>query len=506
MNHYQEWFERAPVGYFVLDQSGVIVNVNDTGMSMVGWPREQIVTKSFSEFVDQEDSGHFVLHLYEVIKTTRASVCELSLVAKGGQRYDVELHSTPSLDSKGKRVTGCFTVVSDMTERRTQENQLRERFSESERRHQREVSELERSGNMLQQEVFNHEQTEAILAQTSGLFEKIFSTSYLAIACLDRDFKFMRVNPAYAEVYGESPTFFLDKPYFDLYPNDELEAGFGQVLATGDPYVASAVPFLMMDGDAETMTWWDWNVSTLVDRGGRPEGLLLCLVDVSLRVHLERKIVSVAEHEQKRLGQELHDGMGQLLTAISIKTKILEEIIEEKTPEVVPHVREVEEMLREATVQTRDLSKLLSLRNVDTQGLGQALEVLASETQRRLGVSCDFICDAPLGWLDPVVAGHLFRIAQEAVTNALRHGQARVIRIALISEVGGRVLQIENDGKPFNPNNLEKNDGLGIRGMRCRAEMIGAVYSIMPGPIEGAVVRCILSEPEVALDVSAENY
>jgi PAS domain S-box-containing protein len=498
---YHILFERAPVGYFVLDRSGIVQQVNQAGLSLLGLTRRQTVGKTFADFVDREDRGHFSLHFYEVTKLAQASMCDVTLVNKDGRRHLIELRSTPSLDSIGKHTIGCLSIVSDTGERQEHETELRELYHESERSRKRDASDLARSGDLLQQEVFSHEQTEAVLAQTSELFEKVFSTSYLAIACLDRDFNFLRVNPAYAQVYGQAPTFFLDKPYFNLYPNDKLKASFEHVVATGQPYVAFAVPFVMMDGGIEIMTWWDWNVSTLVDRDGRTDGLLLCLVDVSLRVKLERKIVSVTDQEQKRLGRELHDSLGQLLTAVSIKTKILEEIIREKDPEVVGHVQEVGELVREAMVQTRDLSKLLNPRIVDALGLVPALKSLATETQRRLGVSCDFTWDEPLEALDPAVAGHLFRITQESVTNALRHGPARDIRITFNLKDGARVLRIVNDGNTFDPHKAEKSDGLGLRGMRYRAEMIGTICCIGPGSEGGAVVTCVLHKPEVALDV-----
>ena len=486
----------------MLDERGKIIDVNQTGLTMIARPREQVLGKNFAEFVDPEDRGHFSLHLYEITKGTEGSGCELSLVTKDGRRHPVELRSNASLDDQTERVTGCFLVAFDVSTRRNLERELRDQLSKRERRRSREQADLKRSGNLLQKEVFSHEQTEAILAQTSALFEKVFSTPYLAIACLDQDLNYVRVNPAYAQAHGKSPRFFLDKPYFDLHPNDDLRSSFELVLTTGEPYVAFAVPFLMMADDKETMTWWDWNVSTLVGRTGQPRGLLVCLVDVSSRVKLEREIVHVTDQEQKRLGQELHDGMGQLLTAISIKSKILEEIIAEKTPDMVPHVEEIREMLREATVQMRDVSKLLNPRIVVTQGLGAALKSLAEETQRHLGVLCDFTWDEAVGRFDSVAAGHLYRIAQEAVTNALRHAQAREIRIALVREAGNRVLRITNDGTLFDPDKAEDSDGLGLRGMRYRAEMIGASCDITPGLNAGAVVRCVLSDPQVALDVS----
>jgi len=489
----------------VLDRNGTVQQVNQTGLSLVGWTREQTVGKAFADFVGREDRGHFSLHFYEVTKSAQASVCDLTLMGKDGQQRLIELHSTPALDSTGRRVTGCLSLAFDAAERREREARLLGLFNESERRRQRDSADLNRSGTLLQREVFNHEQTEAVLAQTSALFEKIFSTSYLAIAFLDRNLTFSRVNPAYAKLYGQPSAFFLDKCYFDLYPNKELRAEFERVLATGKPYATFAVPFVMMDGDSEAMSWWDWNVSALVDRDGRPEGLLLCLMDASVRVDWERKIVSVIDQEQKRLGRELHDGMGQLLTAVSIKTKIVEEVACEKCSEVVPHVQEIAELVREAIIQTRTLSRLLNPRIVESQGLVSALESLATETQRRLHVSCSFKMDDPPETFEPAVAGHLYRIAQESVTNALRHGQIRDIRITFNLENGNRVLRIVSDGNLFDPHKAEESDGLGVSGMRYRAELIGASLSIEPGSDVGTVVTCILPRPAVALDVDDEK-
>jgi PAS domain S-box-containing protein len=443
--------------------------------------REQTIGKNFADFLDRNDRGHFSLHIYEVTKSAQASACELTLVDKDDQPRLIEMYSAPDMDRTGKRVTGCLSVVFDAGERGQREARLRELFNESEHRRQRDEADLNRTSALLQQEIFDREQTEAVLAQTSELFEKVLATSYLAIACLDRDFNYLRVNPTYAKAYGQTAGFFMGRSYFDLYPNEQLREDFERVLATGDLYVAFAVPFVVKDGDTETMTWWDWNVSALVGRDGKAQGLLLCLVDVSERVNLERKIVSVTDQEQKRLGQELHDGMGQLLTAITIKAKIVEEIVREKNLGVVPQVQEIGQLVREATGNVRTLSKILNPRIFESEGLVAALESLATETQRRFPLSCTFILEHPVETIESVVERHLYRIAQESVTNAVRHGQARDIRITLGLESGDRVLRIVNDGNPFDPHKAGRSDGLGVRGMRYRAHAIGAVFSIEPG-------------------------
>jgi PAS domain S-box-containing protein len=501
-DRYRELFERAPVGYFVLDRRGKILDVNRTGLVFLSLEKDQVTGKSLADFIDREDAGHFSLHLYEVTKTVQTAVCDLTMVGREGRRSFVELQSSPAMDLTGRHVTGCLSVISDASQRRDRESAMQERFNESERRRQRDAADLARSGSLLQKEVFDHEQTEAVLAQTSALFEKVFSTSYLAIACLDCDFNFLRVNPAFARAYNEGPTFFLDKPYFSLYPDPDLKEEFQKVLDTGEPYSAFARPLVRMQEDNEMTTWWDWNVSTLVGREGEIEGLLLCLLEVSERINLERQVVNITDQEQKRLGQELHDGMGQILTAVSIKTKILEESVRDK---LVAQVREVGELVREAAVQTRNISKLLNPRIVEEQGLLPALESLATETQRRLGVPCSFDGDQTLDTHDSVEAAHLYRITQESVTNALRHGPARAIQISYKLEQGDRVLRITNDGQPFNPRDAHKSEGLGVQGMRYRAELIGAVFSIESGAEGGTVVTCTLPKPTVTTEVDADT-
>jgi signal transduction histidine kinase len=197
--------------------------------------------------------------------------------------------------------------------------------------------------------------------------------------------------------------------------------------------------------------------------------------------------------------------MGQLLTAISVKTKIVEEIVCEKDLGVVPEVQEIGELVREATGNVRILSRLLNPRIVESEGLVAALENLATETQRSLHVSCSFGGQYPVETIEPVVAAHLYRIAQESVTNAVRHGHARDIQITFGLENGDRALRVVNDGNPFDPRKAERSDGLGVCGMRYRAELIGATFRIERGPDGGTVVTCTLPSPAVALDVDAGN-
>ncbi|HDT14039.1 MAG TPA: PAS domain-containing sensor histidine kinase [Candidatus Aminicenantes bacterium] len=115
------------------------------------------------------------------------------------------------------------------------------------------------------------------------LTERIFSSLHILIAWLDPDFNFVRVNDAYARAVGRDPAFFVGRNHFVLYPNEENEGIFREVVATGKPYTALAKPFEYPDEPEIGVTYWDWSLQPLKDADGRMEGLILCLIDVTSR-------------------------------------------------------------------------------------------------------------------------------------------------------------------------------------------------------------------------------
>ena len=131
---------------------------------------------------------------------------------------------------------------------------------------------------------------EEALRDTNELLEKIFSTPHLLIAYMDADFNFIRVNRAYAEVDGREPEFFVGKNHFALYPNEENEAIFRRVVEMGEPHTAYAKPFEYVEHPERGVTYWDWDLHPVKDTSGEVEGLVLCLVNVTKRVMVEKEL------------------------------------------------------------------------------------------------------------------------------------------------------------------------------------------------------------------------
>jgi len=205
---------------------------------------------------------------------------------------------------------------------------------------------------------------------------------------------------------------------------------------------------------------------------------------------LEKQIIEVSEHEQQRIGRDLHDGLCQFLAAIGCAATSLKIDLEENGQhQFARNAAEIEKLLSESVKQARDLSHGLVPVQLDSAGLPAALRELATSTNRLLSVQCTFegVTDASAGLNGK--ATHLYRIAQEAIHNATKHGKASKIDIRLSANANATSLSITDDGIGFPKNETETN-GVGISIMRYRANLMGGEFAIEPGARGGTVVSC----------------
>jgi chemotaxis methyl-accepting protein methylase/two-component sensor histidine kinase len=216
--------------------------------------------------------------------------------------------------------------------------------------------------------------------------------------------------------------------------------------------------------------------------------------DIGARKALEQEVLGIAVEEQRRIGQELHDGMGQELTGLGLMIQgLVESLAEKSLPEAKTAMR-IAEGLGRALGQVRLLARGLIPADVDGSRLRTVLAELAARTGEVNGVCCSFQCDEPIESLDNTTATHLARIAQEAITNALKHGRARHIVVSLERRGAALALKILDDGVGIG-NLPEASQGVGLRIMRHRANLIGAELRVVPVHGGGTLVTCTLISP-----------
>ena len=216
------------------------------------------------------------------------------------------------------------------------------------------------------------------------------------------------------------------------------------------------------------------------------------------RLRLEREVLETTERERRRIGQDLHDGLGQQLTAASLATNGLISAFEADFPALVPRMENLGRQLRESIAEVRALSHGLAPVALQDEGLMHALHELAEATSRNTGVRCVFECPQPVRVPDAALASHLYHIAQEAVNNALKHAAPREIRIGLEQSEGRLVLEVDDDGEglpePMAPGHSlnDAGEGIGLSVMRHRATLLGGTLEIGSPPAGGARVTCII--------------
>jgi two-component system CheB/CheR fusion protein len=213
------------------------------------------------------------------------------------------------------------------------------------------------------------------------------------------------------------------------------------------------------------------------------------LRDITRRVELEHEILAISEKERRRFGQDLHDDLCQQLAGIEFYSQILANDLAAQFKKEAAQAAEIGKMVRHAISHSRDMAHGLSPLILDAEGLMPSLRELAASTKRIFRRDCGFRCHPPVEVADQNIGIHLYRIAQEAVSNAVKHGKAKRIEIRLAAAGNDVILTVSDNGSGI-PKRLPKSKGMGLRIMHYRASVIRGSLLVHPNPNGGTAVIC----------------
>lgn len=211
--------------------------------------------------------------------------------------------------------------------------------------------------------------------------------------------------------------------------------------------------------------------------------------EVAERRQAEREVLEISSHERKRIGRDLHDSLGQQLAGVSLLSEALAQRMSESQAAEATTARKISTLINESIAHAKYIVRGLMPVEIVQEGLRHALKRLAEETARISSVTCSFDSDGPSPVYDNDVATNLYRIAQEAVANAVKHGKARHLALRLTADGHCGQLEILDDGRGL-PQQQPSTTGLGLPIMRYRAEMCGGEFRIENRPEGGVRVRC----------------
>ncbi len=332
--------------------------------------------------------------------------------------------------------------------------------------------------------------TEEALQQERNVVSAILDTVGALVVVLEPDGRILRFNRACELTTGYSVEEVRGKYVWDLFLLPEEVERFQSIFAqlSGDLLPQDYQSYWVTRHGAQRLI--AWSSTTLPGGNGTHDYIIATGIDITEREQLEKALLNISAREQRRIGQDLHDGLGQHLTGVAFMAKAHEAKLTEKHLTDAADAAKIVRLVNEAIHKTRELARGLLPVVSDAQGLMSALQIWAAEVEDLFGITCRFECETAVLIHDDIVATHLYHIAQESVNNALKHGRARNILLRLTAENGRGTLRIQDDGSGISESRGH-SQGMGLHIMNYRAGRIGGTLDVARGSRQGTVVTCI---------------
>ncbi len=343
-------------------------------------------------------------------------------------------------------------------------------------------------------ERFERRRAERELEGERRLLEALVDTIPDAIYTVDRNERLLRVNRALLEMTGLPDESVIGRRLSDLIEvarsPDRRGTEDAYLMRTGRTIVNRERLWRLANGDSR---WYSTTKALLRDAAtGEVTGLVCASRDVTSTRMLEQELSEISNREQRRIGSDLHDGLGQELTGLSLLLKSIETAVARDAPQLEQQVVRVREVLTQAIESTRALARGLAPVNLERGGLPAALEHLARQCSGIYGLRCEYRGSLrPETTIDEAASTHLYRIAQEAIANAAKHAQARSIVVGLSSQPGGLLLEVRDDGRGISDEVQAHPPGMGLKLMEYRARMMSGEVSITRPEGGGTIVSCV---------------
>jgi PAS domain S-box-containing protein len=516
---YRAVVDNAVEGIITIGDWGAIESVNPAVAKLFGYAEDELLGESVSLLMTEDDRRQYLPHLDEFLRSGRARIIgvgrEVVARRKDGSTFPISL-SIGHFELGGRHhYTG---IVHDISERQRAEAALR-RLNESLEQQVRDRTEYIR---LLQDVAVFANESESVEQAFQNVLKRVLRFRNWEVAhvvlrsrtepeafvdagvwTVGRTGRYRKLVAAGSKTVFRAGRGLIGRAIASARPEwitslasdgssllgpyaaaCDLNAVFACPVLIGNEVVA-VVEFFSAASDAPDETFLDVmkHVGTQIGR-------------VIERDRLQRQLVDAVWNQHRRFGQELHDTLGQALTGIGmLADSCAKKLAARSEPEAAKLV-ELVGMIQQAKTESRQLSKGLYPVDVDAQGLLAALEELALTTRQRSGIHCAFKGDREIQLRDNEVTTHLFRIAQEAVHNSVKHGRPKRIAISLTKPKGRITLAIRDDGLGIPVESKDRSGGLGLRIMQYRANAIGAHLSIEPTAAGGTLVRCSLKKEE----------
>ena len=502
---YSDLFQFAPVGYFTFDQTGVILEVNSRGAMLLGTDRNRLLNKSFSQFISLDSKNIFELHSRRLFSTHRQQSCDVKLYNHHKAATWIQLESVAFQGGEGYPEQ-FLTVIKDITKRKETEEALRKTHEELEHRVAERTAELESINQKLRRQVSECEQAEAALKESEQKYSTLVEDALIGVYII-KDGIIEFANDKFAAIYGYEKGELIGLPSLDLaHPEDRdlikemrakrlkgekvpSEYEIRGLKKNGDTiWVMRSFSLInFMDGPAICGIVSDMTKRRKAEQALRESGK-------ELRI-LSNQLLSAEEKERKRIARELHDGIGQALSAIKFSVEnSLSRLRNEADQSELKSLEAVIPLTQKTIEEVRRIVKDLRPSILDDLGILATINWFCREFQDiYAGVRIKREIDIQENDIPSPLKTVIYRILQEALNNIAKHSQADLVELALKKSAWGIELRIQDSGVGFDlakTISLKPSQrGFGLASMRERAELSGAGFDIESTVGKGTMIR-----------------
>jgi PAS domain S-box-containing protein len=508
---FRNTFENAAVGIAHVGLDGRFIRVNDRLCEITGYSRRELTSRTFQEITHEGDLEADLAQVKRLLarRTGRYTV-EKRYIRRDGSVFWANLTVSLEQDDHGN-ASHFIAIVEDISRRKEAEAALLKLNEELEKEVARRTEELGRTVDQLQEEVVRRREAETSLRERSRMLEGFFRHTITPLAFMDRDFHFIRVNEAYAAADDRRPEDFIGRNHFELYPDPAMREIFEEVVRLKQPYQTFARPFVYPRAPERGVTYWNWQLTPILDEAGEVGHLVLNLENVTEQQEATRKLEERAqqlqklaielsraeERERRQLAEILHDDLQQLLVAAKFHLSILAGRVPDE-PALEKIVRQVNGLLDESVERSRNLSHELSPAVLYRGDFGEALQWLARRKREKYGLSVE-LEDRGGEVISEPVRVFLYKVAKELLFNVVKHAGVKEARIQLDRRGDDIHLKVSDQGKGFDLEQRKREGsgggGFGLISIRERVEFLGGCMSISSEPGRGSFFEITVPDP-----------
>ncbi|MCB1092619.1 MAG: PAS domain S-box protein [Verrucomicrobiae bacterium] len=442
--------ESAPNGIIMTDGDGMIHFANQRARELFGYPTEaEMKALSIEQLMPERYRGRHsgLREQYHDAPEPRPMGIGRDLYAcrKDGTEFPVEIGLTP-IEIGGQRI--ILAMIADITERK---------------------------------------KATAALAEKANILANVHE----AVFTVDSGGSITSWNSGAAEIFGWDESDIVGASIATICPPDEPDRFSQVVLADlgSRGYFESTLRCHRRDGTPVTLAIRASHAT--IDRKDSENVAIICAHDITRQRELEEQIVQISEKEQRRIGQDIHDDLCQQLAGIGCLAQVIQQQLTAAGHEpFAASLNQIVELISQSNTRAREISRGLAPAVIQREGLTGALSELASRTRKIFGIPCAFHCPDPVFIDDETQAVQLYRIAQEAISNAIKHSDAGKIDVYLELIPRHLRLRITDDGRGM-ASRSASSSGLGLMTMAYRARILDGDLHIESQPGQGTSIICI---------------